>query len=95
MNDPPDPGRVVYTCKQVTEDGFWIQYVFHDQDGTWQAYGMDGPPDDIEESRIVRFDTMLAMDETIRQLSDLPRGWQAWRLHVDAPWERGVNGQHD
>lgn len=91
MVDQPSLARAVFTSKQVTDEGFWIQFVFHDEDDTWQAHSMDGAPDDLEDSRIIRYDTLVSVDNSILQLSDLPRGWRAWRLHVDAPWQRCEN----
>jgi hypothetical protein len=33
------------------------------------------------------------MDPSVLELADLPLGWQAWRSHLGAPWQRTPKGE--
>jgi hypothetical protein len=64
-----------------------VTRVFHDlEDGAWQFHG----PEESKKEDIayVCFHHVVDKDATIKELSDLPVGWCAWRKQVAAPWVR-------
>lgn len=85
-----DPQNVaVFTSKEIVEQTLCIQYVTHDfEDGAWQFHGIDGPPDNDNEARLVSLKTIVDMDPTVKELANLPLGWIAWRAKPDSRWHR-------
>lgn len=86
FNESPD--LAVFTTRQVLE-GEPILFVSRDSDdGTWQFHtgalvaGVDG--------RLIALKNILAHDETLAQLKDLPVGWVATRQSVSDVWCRRV-----
>ena len=73
------------TVRPILELGHYILRVSHDDDGYWQFLEWDTPPD--EDAKVVSLSYMVSRDPTLRMLSDLPRGWQAFRRRgPDEPW---------
>jgi hypothetical protein len=83
----PVPENVVaISTVQVFRQGFPILRVSHDYDGDWQV--LCGTTTDVKDAMVVCLGCAYQRDKTIAQLSDLPRGWTAWRDYVGAPWQR-------
>ena len=77
----------VITTKRIVREGWPILLVSHDEDdGGWQF--LDGEPAEVEEALVVGLAEVVAQDPSLRALSDLPLGWQAWRAAPDQPWRR-------
>jgi len=86
---PDNPDVVVFTSKNVIENGDWIHYVSHDEeDGAWQFHGINGVPETESDARIVLLRNMLKADSSLSAIADLPVGWFAWRDSADGPWKR-------
>lgn len=82
------PNVAVFTSKKIVHDGDWIYYVAHDEDdGAWQFHPHSGPTPE-SDAAVVSLKTMVSIDDSIKQLADLPTGWHAWRKSRDADWER-------
>ena len=83
-----DRNLAVFTSKKIVHEGDWIYYVTHDEDdGAWQFHPHSGPTPE-NEAAVVSLESLVKLDGSLRQLSDLPRGWHAWRQSPDAAWER-------
>lgn len=81
---------VVFTTRQVVAEGVPILYVSHDEDdGAWQFH--QGSDVDIEDARIMSLEMIVALDDTLNQLFDLPLGWIATRESIDDPWNKREN----
>ena len=81
------PGRTVFTTRRVTELGYPVLVVSHDaDDGAWQFLcgTTNDPKDGVTESLA----SMLARHPELEELSDLPRGWIAWREDKMSAWVR-------
>lgn len=63
--------------------------VSHDTNGDWQF--LDAMTDDPGEPVMLCLGCVLESDATLAQVSDLPRGWSAFREEVGASWERWRN----
>jgi hypothetical protein len=89
MDDWPfenTPKTAVLTTRQVLE-GAAILYVTHDaDDGSWQFH--TGGPVTSADARIVGLGEICRRDPGLRELADLPEGWQARRDRPGAPWRR-------
>jgi hypothetical protein len=83
-----DPKNVaVYTVKSIWKLGKPILYVYHDEDdGAWQFH-TDRVPNE-EDSSVISLKRIVELDESIKELSDLPIGWCAWRASKKHPWQR-------
>ncbi len=83
-----DPLNVaVFTVRSILKQGKPILYVSHDEDdGAWQFHTGREPKE--EESSIVALKSIVKIDESIKELADLPYGWCAWRESVNDPWKR-------
>src|SRR5262245_46280006 len=87
FQDPPNVA--VFTGKEIAEGRTWIYYVSHDEDdGAWQFHGVDGPPRDEKDARVVSLRKIVELDPTIKSLADLPLGWCAWRDGQSREWQR-------
>jgi hypothetical protein len=79
----------VYTVKKIWENGKPILYVYHDlEDGAWQFH-TDRVPNE-EDSSVISLKRIVELDESIKELSDLPIGWCAWRASKMDPWQRKI-----
>lgn len=88
--DPPT--TAVFTSKRILAGLDWIHYVTHDaEDGAWQFHPYAAPTPD-EEAAVVSLRSIMDMDPAVKDLSDLPLGWCAWRADRDAPWQRSAKG---
>ncbi len=69
------------TTKQVLEQGFPILRVVHYTDDNSWAFTC-GTTDDPKDATIVGMGSIVAMDQTLRKIANLPPGWGAWRENV-------------
>jgi len=83
--DPPN--TVVFTRVRILDEGDWVHYVTHDEDGAWQFHPSSGPAT-VKEAAVVSLRGMLEREPRIGELADLSLGWQAWRETKDGPWNR-------
>jgi hypothetical protein len=49
-----------------------------DEDGAWQFHGSQSSRQE-GDARVVSLQNIVELDDTIRDLADLPVGWHAWR----------------
>ncbi len=83
--DPPNVA--VFTSKRIIYEDAWVYYVTHDEgDGAWQFHPHDPTPEN--EAAVVSLKEMVSLDDSLRQLANLPVGWHAWRQSPNAKWER-------
>ena len=84
------PNDAVFTVRQIMDESAWIHYVSHDDaegDGAWQFFASD-PPEE-EDGVLVTLSDVVELDDSLRQLADLPLGWCAWRDAPGAEWKCG------
>jgi hypothetical protein len=78
---------VVFTTRDIIEEGKTILLVTHDQDdGAWQFHTRKTVP--ASEAKIVALDEIIFRDPSIVELADLPLGWSAIRDSITSPWKR-------
>ena len=78
-----------YCTTHVAQRRLPVLQVSHDADGDWQF--LDASTDDPGEAVLLCMGCVVEHDATLAQLSDLPRGWSAFRDEVGASWERWCN----
>ena len=77
----------VFTTKFVVEDKRDITMVFHfAEDGAWQFDGNDLTHNFEEVARVVALGEIIALDESILQIADLPAGYCAQRKFKNDTW---------
>jgi len=83
-----DPKNVmVLTSKNIIEGISSIVYVSHDEDdGMWQFH--DGSDVEADDAILVSLEEVVSIDNTIKELYDLPLGWIAWRNEKNNEWKR-------
>ncbi len=89
MNWPFDQAENVttVTTKQVVHEGFSVLSVVHyEDDHSWGFYC--GTTSKSEDLLLVRMDTVIKTDETLRLIADLPPGWNASRKTLQDSWVR-------
>lgn len=85
FNDPQNVA--VFTVRSICEHGKPVLYVYHDEDdGVWQFHTDREPKE--EDSSIISLGEIVKIDESVKELSDLPYGWCAWRASKRDPWQR-------
>ena len=84
FSDPPNFNA--FTTRQVMKRDEPVLLVSHESDdGAWQFIGRDWAEEDLV---IVCLEHAVALDPALRELADLPRGWEAVRTRPGAPWRR-------
>ncbi len=90
MNDWPfedAPNVVALTVRQITDGTAPILLVSHDaDDGMWQF--LTGGHVSMSDALLVCLKNVVAMDSSVKDLADLPLGWQATRENQLSPWSR-------
>ena len=70
----------VFTTKFVLFENKEITTVYHDEDdGAWQFFSADHFDNYEEVAKIACLDEIIAMDESISKLSEMPKGYFAYR----------------
>ncbi len=76
---------ILITTKFIMKFNKPILHVIHDSDGDWQFLG----DQDITESDalVVSFENILKIDESIKEIIELPIGYQAIRKNKSDIWK--------
>jgi hypothetical protein len=83
--DPPNV--VALTLRQIIAGEKPILLVCHDaEDGMWQF--LDGNDVRMEDALLVCLKNVAECDPSVRELADLPLGWQAIRTRPGQVWRR-------
>ena len=86
FNEPDS--TAVFTTKYVVEDKKDITMVFHfAEDGAWQFSSNDLETSFEEVARVVGLGQIIALDETVLQIADLPLDYAAKRKCKNDPWK--------
>ena len=87
------PNVAAITTRQVLDQGLPILRVTHYEDDHSWAF-VCGTTDDYEkDGRVIRMAEALRLDESLREVADLPPGWHAWREDKDSGWSRYAEGE--
>jgi hypothetical protein len=85
FDQPPDSAAV--SMRSVIEGAAPVLLVSHDvDDHGWQF--LPGGVPDMREAVVVTLESVVARDESLYAIADLPPGWYAVRATRDAPWSR-------
>jgi hypothetical protein len=82
--DAVDFGAV--TTRYVLDGDLPILVVSHETDGAWQVLCGE-PKKPVADARVACLGCLYELDSSIGSVSDLPRGWIAWRVAPGAPWK--------
>lgn len=78
----------VFSSQKIVVDGEWVYYVTHDkEDGAWQFHPYSGFTSESEVA-VVSLEEMVRLDQSLKELSNLPVGWHAWRKSPNSSWVR-------
>lgn len=81
------PNCAVVTTSGVMKDGALITRVFHDEeDDGWQF--LHEGEFSMEEAMLVLLKNVIAHDESVLEVADLPPGWCATRKSRGGQWSR-------
>lgn len=75
----------VYTTSYILK-GSPIVFVVHDNEGDWQFHG---PEDNVKDSemKLVALGEIIAKDNSILELADMPQQCEAIRRDRNSPWK--------
>jgi hypothetical protein len=76
----------VFTTNFVIEGNSPILYVFHFDDGSWQFNGEEQNLND-DDYRVISLGEILTIDSTVKELSDMPTGFEAIRKSKEEEWQ--------
>ena len=81
-----DPTNMsVFSIQQIVFGKQPILHVTHDaDDGSWQFLGTETPSE--SDLVVVGLEEICDLDPSIKELADLPVGWEAWRSEKTAVW---------
>lgn len=83
---PVGPETRVITTKRIVMEDRPITYVVHEPDGGWQF--LDGDDVTEEDGTMVHMDHLVGAHPRLREVADLPRGWEAEYEPPDGAWVR-------
>jgi hypothetical protein len=86
FDQPPDCAAI--SMRSIVEEGADVLLVSHDLDDHGWQFLTAGVPD-MKEAVLVTLETVVARDDTLYDIADLPPGWYAVRASRGAPWSRG------
>ena len=78
------PNTAAITTKNIMYSGGWISFVSHDEDGTWQFHGEETV--DLDDALVVGLTSIVKLDPSVQELSQLPLGYYAWRDSKGSAW---------
>lgn len=82
------PNVATFASRKIVFGGDWIYYVCHHiDDGAWEFQPHSGMCTEAEMA-VVALKTIIEIDPSVEELSDLPYGWCAWRENKNAPWQK-------
>lgn len=85
FRDPENTAVIVN--KKIFYAGNWIAWVSHDiEDGCWQFHIADSGDLNEEDAAVVSLRSVVDLDFSVSDLSDLPAGWYAWRKTKEDAW---------
>jgi hypothetical protein len=84
-----------FSCLNVTERGKLVVLVAHHRDGDWELLCGGDEHFDSPELVILHREHLEALDATLIELRDLPRGWEATRDSSSDPWLREAFSEED
>lgn len=99
MNTDPWPfdqpkNCVTFTTRLVMSGAEPITYVSHDEDDHgWQFIGPSGA--EVQEAMLVSLQSIVKLDATVLEVTDLPPGWKAERSRVGEAWHCGAREAHE
>jgi len=82
-----EPSASVVTQKKIAEGDLPILYAFRDSvDGQWIFLADEKSGGD--EVLVLTLHEIVKIDASVKQISDLPPGWKAWREAKNKQWNR-------
>jgi hypothetical protein len=84
-----DPDVATITTRSIIAGTHAVNYVSHDEDdGGWQFLHLSEEPFSMEDAAVVALSSIIALDQTLNEVADLPMGWCATRDDIGLPWTR-------
>jgi len=81
------PNAATFTVRDIVQRRKPVLFVCHDsEDGSWQF--LAGEPVKSADAMLVALKEVVDLDPTLRELADLPLGWQASRATPQSAWSR-------
>ena len=77
-----------FSLKKIVFEDKPVLHVNHDKDGDWQFLGLEDA--DETDIALVHVSHLLDKDSTLTEISDLPRGWHAWREEIGGKWTKEI-----
>lgn len=79
------PNTACITCCHIMDGTDCIRFVSHDdEDGMWQF--LCGREHETEDARLVSLESIFEIDNSVRELADMPCGHQAERDTKSSIW---------
>lgn len=89
FRDSPDTAVII--DRRVLSSTEFISHVSHDlDDGPWQFLTNSTNTRQTNDARVVGLGSVVQLDPSVKELADLPLGWQASRTSPSSPWKRFV-----
>jgi hypothetical protein len=84
----------VITLRPILFAGAPILHVTHDEDDDgWQFLACEDA--DAEQAAVACLAEIVRLDPSVRDVADMPPGWQAWRQDRTSPWRRAPRRPRD
>jgi hypothetical protein len=90
FDQPPNCAAV--SMRAIMEGSAPVLLVTHDADDHGWQFLSGGVPH-VNEAVLVTLESVVATDESLYSIADLPPGWYAVRTSRDAPWSRGQSAE--
>jgi hypothetical protein len=81
------PNVMIITTKNIVRYKSEILSVWHDDDdGMWQF--LDGTDVNDDDAMIVSLELIVNIDNSVKEVLDIPLGWVAWREKKGSGWKK-------
>lgn len=80
------PNCAVITLHRIVDGSSEILYILHDEDDHgWQF--LDGGDVSEEDAAVVSLAHVVKLDDSVKEVANIPPGARAWRESVSSPWQ--------
>lgn len=85
-----EPNVMVMTTKNIVNNKNTILSVWHDaDDGMWQF--LDATDIKEEDAMLISLEEIVNIDDSVKEVLDLPLGWVAWREQKGSTWKKQID----
>jgi hypothetical protein len=84
--------RFIYTTRSILDGSAPVAIVVHDWNDEWHFWGQEG--EIVAEARVALFREIIATDNGLTEIAELPMGSKASRKNLQDTWHISIIKKH-